>query len=57
MGVAQDRAKLAQVKHGLADKYANLARVVKSRPRSDKWKRLSAKFRRQAEDLERLTKE
>jgi hypothetical protein len=56
MSVAQDRAKLAQVKHTLADKYAHLARVVNSRPRSEKWKRLSAKFRRQAEDLQRLAK-
>ncbi len=53
MTVVQDRAKLAQVKTALAEKYTHLAQVVKSQPRRAKWLRLAARFRRQAEDLQR----
>jgi hypothetical protein len=40
-----------QAKLGLADKYARLAKSVKSRPRRESWLRASARFRRQAGDL------
>ena len=53
MTLKQDRAKLAEVKRALAAKYENLARTVKSTPRSKTYSRLADKFRRQADDLGR----
>jgi hypothetical protein len=51
MNAAEHRAKLAQTKMALADKYMRLARVVKSKVRRASWLRQVDKYRRQAAQL------
>jgi len=49
-------AHLAERKAQLAKKYDSLANVSKSRPKRDRYLRSAAKYRRQAADLERLSR-
>jgi hypothetical protein len=49
-------ARLAQTKLALAEKYDNLVRVTKSRPRQQSYRRLIVKFRQQAADLQRAAR-
>jgi hypothetical protein len=51
MPTEQERARLAQVKLALAEKYARLARVSGSRPRRSVLSRRSEGYRRQAAQL------
>jgi hypothetical protein len=44
-------SKLAQTKTALADKYYNLAKVAKSKPKQNRFLHHADKYRRQAEDL------
>ena len=44
---------LIRVKTALADKYAHLAAICKSIPRTESWMRLSKKHRAQADNLQR----
>ncbi len=53
MTLKNDRAKLAQVKLALAEKYSHLAQVVQSKPRSKTYARVAERFRRQSDDLKR----
>jgi hypothetical protein len=54
--IIRNREKLIAVKKALADKYDNLAKVVKSKPRSESYLHHRDRFRRQAADLENLNK-
>lgn len=44
-------SKLAEVKSALAEKYARLAKVAKSRGRKRKWAHKAEVYRRQVADL------
>lgn len=54
MSMKKEKANLIEVKLALADKYAHLAKVVKSKPRQANYLHHSEKFRRQASDLKNL---
>lgn len=56
MTLKQDRENLAQVKLALVEKYENLARTIKSRPRKASYLRHANRFRRQAANLRNLNK-
>jgi hypothetical protein len=51
MSTKERNAKLAAVKLKLAEKYERLAKVARSRPKKKSLSNLSARYRRQAEDL------
>ena len=51
MNEKQQRARLAQVKTAIADKYERLARISGSRPRRERMMRHAATYRRLAADL------
>jgi|GEM_PF-6174606 len=48
MSRASQVAHRAEVKLALADKYARLVKISNSKPRREKWMRLSEKYRRQS---------